>query len=429
MAGIGDFLQGVVQGFPAAARNASQFELSARKIQAQQQNADTAKQAQALNKKKFELDQSQQEFQNMMNVMKLPKVQRSPFVNNLVKAGRITEAAGKTILAADDNIIDVFGNAIADGSVDPVELGTLMRHADYDTIAKRLGDFMGQVKLQDEAKQQALTEGRTKALLQGGVSAQARPQAQEQERALQVPSLTQGFSGGLPRQGQVAASPQGQPQAAPGLPDVNTMTLEELTAELSSQGKSQSELDRLIKKDRQEEAMISKLLPQTGATAKNKISAFQANRRLNQAKINSIKRSMDKGFSPTISKALADSRAALDQLGRIKKLFNPDFTGPIDSFKVGIGRFKLPKGAKETAFRSEVALLKVQMRKAFFGASQTKIELAGSTDAIPAVELNDVEFESAMKTVERNLTSQITRLEEAGTESRFSVSQDRGRGF
>lgn len=113
--------------------------------------------------------------------------------------------------------------------------------------------------------------------------------------------------------------------------------------------------------------------------------------------------------APSERKDIAGGRSQLDMVGRIQNLYHPDFVGPVDS---RVGRVKSLTGLikeQEAEFRSAVKLMRVELRKFYFGTAQSRQELAGALEAIPDIDMSDEQFRAALTQTEKNIKSMLSR--------------------
>jgi len=109
---------------------------------------------------------------------------------------------------------------------------------------------------------------------------------------------------------------------------------------------------------------------------------------------------------------VADGNTSLRAIAKIEEMFGVDtkdaegniipaegknFIGMLDS-QLGRARSKTGRiTPKEANFRTRVNLMKTELRKFYFGTAQSKQELAGSLEAIPALDMSDTQFVESLK--------------------------------
>jgi len=124
---------------------------------------------------------------------------------------------------------------------------------------------------------------------------------------------------------------------------------------------------------------------------------------------------------------MVEGLSQLDSLNAIDKLFDPDFVGIYEGGVKGKLKSKTGIGADpvEAKFRAEVAKMRAQIRKFYFGSAQSKQELEGALEAVPDADgMSPTAFEASMDTTRRNIRSMLRRQGKAAGESGLSVPTD-----
>ena len=212
--------------------------------------------------------------------------------------------------------------------------------------------------------------------------------------------------------------------------DATGMTDDEILSFVAMEDKATERKKKAAQLDKEFNVLDAKykaLLGQTNKVATAKTKDVLARMRI----IETQRGRLLKGYPSAISTSLADFKTVLAQIQRIEKGFDPSFTGPIEGKELKFppffgpdtglkaSKFRIKKrSSKELGFRADVGVLKTQMRKALFGAAQTKIELEGSLDSIPDFIQLDAKFIAALASVKRDVMSNILALTEAGENSR-----------
>lgn len=120
-----------------------------------------------------------------------------------------------------------------------------------------------------------------------------------------------------------------------------------------------------------------------------------------------------KPLPPALRAAKLDANVGLSAFNKIEKTVDehPEYVGAIQ------GRFSKQKAKHgfvtedEAKFRTEVALMQVKLRKFYFGTAQSKQELEGAVDAIPNLNMSDVQFKSAVKVHREQMNEWLRQLE------------------
>jgi hypothetical protein len=434
MGGIGDFFRGAVRQLPESINTANEYALQARNLAVKEKYAKLQEQDLESLKQNREQERNLKQFQFYNNIVKMPAgPQRDAALKIAESLGMGTPEFFKMAKTLTVPQLEI----IRDLSIkDPQSIANAIDKAAHSgawELVATLGGLSEMASNIELKKQQASKYG-----------AEAEGIKQETESFRQTANILRGGT-------SQAQQPSGLPSISAMLPGGGSPVQQPIQAQqpLPSQPQQQEiidspELQRLQDIDSKDEQLIEQLMSQTDSLSKSKVDQLLSKRRITQSRINQL----SKGYSPTISKALADSNMALREVERVRgfmeggnikdkqgDIVGNKWTGPLQgrqasipgaAFLLGggtpiqLGRsLTLRKLKKEEAiFRSAVKLMRTQMRKAFFGAAQTKTELAGSLESIPDTDMNDVQFLAALDATEANLKSHIEELEKAGEQSK-----------
>jgi len=467
MAFLGDFLQGAADQLPVSIDKANQFEQKRQALAI----SEKANQIQEQSVQGMTKLREQQEVLNKANFIKtvssLPPKGRSAALKFGVKNNLMTQDFADQYGALADEQIAFISSLVGKGEITPGDIGTAMSLGMTDIVTflsaienKRLdqqlkeaqtGKFRSETELNKFELQQ--TQG-TANVLRGGQPQMSQPSG--------LPSISAALPGGgstrqqQPPSGNVSPSSPPDtnvPISASGLESLSSSELEEAIAlemkktqgqPLSSSEairdkrldmeakKRSSKLSTLVEEQARDMETLNQLFTRTDSLSSSKYKDLLSKVKFTEQKINQL----GKGYPASIAKAIANDKAALMQIKRIEAKLNPEFTGiaqgreihaiPLLGLGPDTGR-KLPffkkRSKEEFQFRSDVGLLKVQLRKHFFGSTQTKLELEGSLASIPDVTQVDEMFAAALETTKQNIIDNLNALEEAGQGS-LSVGAD-----
>ena len=103
----------------------------------------------------------------------------------------------------------------------------------------------------------------------------------------------------------------------------------------------------------------------------------------------------------------------LDQIGRVRQSFRPDFVGPLAGRQSGVKqRVGLPLRAGETGFRSALAAIRNQVLKLRSGGAVTDGEAARLLEELPTAENTPADFEAKINEFERTYRTIATARRE-----------------
>lgn len=118
-----------------------------------------------------------------------------------------------------------------------------------------------------------------------------------------------------------------------------------------------------------------------------------------------------KPLPPALRAAKLDANVGLSAIDKIEENFNPKYVGAIQGRLSGQRTKHGLVSEDEAKFRTEVSLMQVKLRKFYFGTAQSKQELAGAIDAIPNLNMSDVQFKAAMKVHREQMNEWLRQLE------------------
>lgn len=121
--------------------------------------------------------------------------------------------------------------------------------------------------------------------------------------------------------------------------------------------------------------------------------------------------------SPGERKDISEDRAKLDMVNEVKALFDPAYTGPVDSRISGVKQIFNQLKPEESDFRAKVGLMKAEIRKFFAGTAQSKQELKTLVDALPSLDQSDEQFKSSLRVTETNIINKLKQIHAVQTES------------